>query len=241
MTRLFVPLTLVPETLLQLPPAVAHRVRDVLRARSGETLTIFDGTGGEFPAVIRTCSRERVEIEIAARAAKERESPLTLTLAQGLARGERMDYTLQKAVELGVTRIVPLATARSQVKLAEDRAARRRAHWQGIVVHACEQCGRNQIPEVTDICTLTEFIQTDDALIRLTLALSAARDLHTFAGQQSFSLVIGPEGGLDSAELVQLAEAGYVAVRLGPRILRTETAALVALTALQVLAGDLGD
>lgn len=241
MTRLFVPLTLTPQTLLQLPPAVAHRVRDVLRARSGETLTVFDGTGGEFPAVIRSCSRAQVEIETAARSAQERESPLTLTLAQGIARGERMDYTLQKAVELGVTRIVPLATVRSQVRLTEDRAARRRAHWEGVVIHACEQCGRNRLPQVTDLCTLEEFIRTDDADIRLTLAPGAARDLRYISPrQQSFSLVIGPEGGLDGDELAQLTAAGYVAVRLGPRILRTETAALVALTALQVLAGDLG-
>lgn len=240
MTRLFVPMPLLPETLVELPPAAAHRVRAVLRARSGDPLTLFDGTGGEYPAWIRSCTHTRVTVETGALHASERESGLALTLAQGVARGERMDYTLQKAVELGVTRIVPLATTRSQIKLEGERAARRLAHWQGIIIHACEQCGRNRVPAIAAISTLGSFLATDDAALRLTLAPGAAHDLRgLLCGQKSFSLVIGPEGGLADDELAQLAAAGYSAVRLGPRILRTETAALVALTALQVLAGDL--
>lgn len=243
MTRLFVPMTLVPESVVQLPPVSAHRVREVLRARSGDPLILFDGTGGEFPAVIRSCTRDRVEVETGAQQAIERESGLAITLAQGLARGERMDYTLQKAVELGVTRIVPLATLRSQVKLVDERAARRLAHWQGIVIHACEQCGRNRVPEVAGISTLGSFLDADNATVRLTLSPTGERDLRGSLanGETSFSLVIGPEGGLGGDELAQLANAGYRAIRLGPRILRTETAALVALTALQALAGDLCD
>jgi 16S rRNA (uracil1498-N3)-methyltransferase len=240
MTRLFVPVSLQADAALVLPQAVAHRVREVLRARAGDPLVLFDGTGGEYPAIIRTCTRDQVLVETGARQAIERESPLAITLAQGIARGERMDYTLQKAVELGVTRIVPLASARSQVKLAGDRAARRRLHWQGIVVHACEQCGRNRVPEVAEISSLESFIATDDATLRLTLSPGAAHDFRElWAAQQSFSLAIGPEGGLDPNEIAHLTAAGYRAIRLGPRILRTETAALVALATLQAMAGDL--
>lgn len=240
MTRLFVPAALEAEHTLTLPAAAAHRVREVLRARAGAALVLFDGTGGEYPAIIRSCSRDEVTVTTGARQAVTRESPLAITLAQGIARGERMDYTLQKAVELGVTRIVPLASARSQVRLEGERAARRLAHWQGIVVHACEQCGRTLVPTVDDISSLDAFIAADPAALRLTLSPGAPQRLPDMLhGHRSISLVVGPEGGLDTAEIARLAAGGYRAVRLGPRVLRTETAALVALTALQTLAGDL--
>ncbi len=240
MTRLFVPVDLSPETELPLPPATAHRVREVLRARNGDALVLFDGKGGEYPATIQTCNRETVTVRLGPQLALERESPLQITLAQGIARGERMDYTLQKAVELGVTRIVPLATIRSQVKLTDERAGRRHLHWHAIVIHACEQCGRNRIPTLAPMTDVAAFAADDSAAMRLILSPGAPHDLRARIGQpSSFSLVIGPEGGLDPAEIAHLIAAGYQSVRLGPRVLRTETAALVALTTLQVLAGDL--
>jgi len=249
MTRLFVPATLAPGLTLSLPAATAHRVRDVLRLRVGADLTVFDGTGGEYAARVHSCGREAVVLTLGAHRDIARESPLAITLVQGISRGERMDYTLQKAVELGVTRIVPLASARSQVKLEGERATRRLAHWQNIIVHACEQCGRNRLPALAGVQSLDDFCAADASEWRLTLSPDADRGLPEILreaadpgaapGPASFSLVIGPEGGLAPTEIAKLTAIGYRGVRLGPRILRTETAALVALTALQILAGDL--
>lgn len=241
MTRLYVPAALGPDRELELPPATAHRMREVLRARVNDSLVLFDGRGGEYSAVIRRMARDGVTVHTGAHRAISCESPLEVTLVQGISRGERMDYTLQKAVELGVTRIIPLASARSQVKLDPARAARRLEHWRGIVVHACEQSGRDRLPELTDIATLENVIATDGASLKLTLSPGAAVALvDSVAGHRAVSLVIGPEGGLDAAEIARLETHGYRPVRLGPRVLRTETAALVALSALQIIAGDLG-
>jgi len=240
MPRLFVPVALSPQTRVILPEGAAHKVREVLRARVGSTLTLFDGRGGEYPGVLEACQRDRVEVVLGERAEVVRESPLQITLAQGISRGERMDYTLQKAVELGVTRIVPLASARSQVKLDGERAARRLAHWQGIITHACEQSGRDRLPVLEEIQSLQEFMTGDSAALKLTLTPVARETLASaVVGKVSVSLVIGPEGGLDPLEIERLIAAGCRGVRLGPRILRTETAALVALSVLQSVAGDL--
>ncbi|MGH8597014.1 MAG: 16S rRNA (uracil(1498)-N(3))-methyltransferase, partial [Gammaproteobacteria bacterium] len=238
MPRLFVPLRLEVGAEVRLPATAAHRVREVLRLRVGETLTVFDGHGGEYHAEVRRCARDGVDLALGAHRAVMRESPLQITLAQGLARGERMDFTLQKSVELGVSRIVPLATERSQVKLDAERAARRTAHWRALILHACEQCGRDQVPELSAVMRIADFIAADDAEVRLTLAPTGKLSLKNLSPEaRRFSLVIGPEGGLSPPEIELLATHGYRAARLGPRILRTETAALVALTALQTLHG----
>lgn len=241
MPRLLVPGPLSPASHLVLGPEHAHRLREVLRLGTGDEVTLFDGSGGEYPAVIRVLSRQQVELETAAWRAVSRESPLEITLAQGISRGERMDYTLQKAVELGVSRLVPIASARSQVKLAGERAERRLAHWRGIITHACEQSGRDRVPELTEILTLADFVARDSSALRLTLAPGAPEALTALAPDaREITLVIGPEGGLAPEEIALLSSRGYRPVRLGPRVLRTETAALVAITSLQVLAGDLG-
>ena len=238
MPRIFAPIPLESGALATLPTASAHHVRDVLRLRVGEALTVFNGHGGEFASQIDTLTRHAVTLDIGRFEAIERESPLSITLAQGIARGDKMDYTIQKAVELGVTRIVPLTTTRSQVKLG-SRAARRFAHWQGIIEHACEQCGRNRVPELGEPIGLSEFMATDRAGTRLTLAPNGAVNLASLAIPDLVaSIVIGPEGGLSPGERALLHEGHYRAVRLGPRVLRTETAALVALATLQALAGD---
>lgn len=241
MPRFWVPGPLSPHDTVVLDPEQAHRLREVLRLRVGDAVILFDGRGGEYPAVLRTLSRDRVSLETAARCEVMRESPLEITLAQGISRGDRMDYTLQKAVELGVSRIVPLASARSQVRLDAARAARRLQHWRGVVTHACEQSGRDRLPVVAEVTSLQEFMAEDRAALKLTLAPTAAESLVSLApGATTLSLVIGPEGGLAPEEIALLSGAGYRAVRLGPRILRTETAALVAIASLQVVAGDLG-
>lgn len=239
-SRLFVNLNLQAGSKVRLPADLAHRLREVLRLRVGDAVTVFDGGGDEYAAEVCGVARE-VELLIGSRASPVRESPITISLAQGLARGERMDYTIQKAVELGVNRIVPLATERSQVKLDAARAARRLEHWRAIIQQACEQCGRNHLPELSAVMSVAEFIAADRAEVRLSLAPTGTLAVHSVsATARSFSLVIGPEGGLGPHELMLLSTAGYHTLRLGPRILRTETAALVALTALQTLHGDIG-
>jgi 16S rRNA (uracil1498-N3)-methyltransferase len=171
-----------------------------------------------------------------------RESALHLRLVQGISRGERMDYTLQKAVELGVSDIVPVTTERTVLRLAGERAARRLAHWRGVVLAACEQSGRTRVPPVAEPCDLAEYLARHEAAGTGLLldpgapqALAKLQDLHG-----PVSVLIGPEGGLSASER-QIAQAsGYRPVRMGPRVLRTETAAVVALSLLQALAGDIG-
>ena len=240
MPRTFAPIALSVGATIELPSASAHHVREALRLRVGDTLTVFNGHGGEFRCRLTAITRQAVAVMIAEFAAIERESPLTITLAQGISRGEKMDYTLQKAVELGVTRLVPLTSARSQIKLDAERAARRMEHWRGIITHACEQCGRNRVPELLAPMTVAEFVAIDTASTRLTLAPGSAMTLVSLAKPDlNASLVVGPEGGLSASELAVLEAHQYQGVRLGPRVLRTETAALVALATLQAIAGDL--
>ncbi len=227
-----------------LDPIAARHLREALRLARGDTFCLFDGRGGEYAASVVTVSRERVEAEVGARLPVNRESPLAITLAQGISRGERMDYTLQKAVELGVHRIVPLATERSTVRLDDERARKRLEHWQGIVRHACEQSGRTALPPVAGIATVPDFAASETAALSLMLDPAAAAPLGeltaALAPPPDICLAIGPEGGFSPGERAVLEAAGFVGARLGPRILRTETAALVALSVLQSRLGDLG-
>ena len=169
----------------------------------------------------------------------DRESPLAVTLAQCVSSGDRMDLTLQKATELGVRRIVPLESERSIVRLSRERADRRVAHWRGIVSAACEQSGRNRVPDVDAITPLDEFLATPGTEeLRLLLSPEASSDLKALPGARAVALLVGPEGGLSVAERGRAAAKGFQAVRFGPRILRTETAPLAAIAAMQVLWGD---
>ncbi len=224
--------------------ASRHLVR-VLRLRIGDAIRLFDGRGGEYAARISDIDDPRaVRVTIESHEIIERESRLDLTLAQVVARGERMDLIVQKAVELGVRRIVPLTSRRCNVRLDERRAARRLEHWRGIVVSACEQCGRNRLPEVLPLVPIEAWLsRPGDRADRLVLAPSARRGLGRWAdGRASdgpVTLLVGPEGGLTPDEIETCLANGFEAVGLGPRILRTETAGLAAIAALQALAGDL--
>jgi len=222
----------------------ARHLREALRLSRGDAVVLFDGRGGEYAASVVTVSRERVEAQVGAHLAVDRESPLAITLAQGISRGERMDYTLQKAVELGVRRIVPLATERSTVRLDDERARKRLEHWQGIARHACEQSGRTALPALEGITTVPALAAAERGPLRLMLDPSAAAPLSELARPAAAAaevcLAIGPEGGFSPAERAVLEGAGFVGARLGPRVLRTETAALVALSVLQSRLGDLG-
>lgn len=239
--RIHVDQPLAPGTGLILPAQAGEHVARVLRLAAGDPLTLFNGDGYDYSASIRNVGKREVAVEVESAQCAGRESPLALTLAQGVARGEKMDLIVQKATELGVERIVPLLTERSEVKLDAARAEKRLAHWRAVAASACEQSGRARVPEILPTQPLAAWLATLAADGALRLALlpegdSAARMLQfTAAGGL---LVVGPEGGLGERDVATLQAAGFRGLRLGPRILRTETAGLAALAALQALHGD---
>lgn len=238
--RLYIPGDFPAHGMLETPADQAHHLVHVLRLAAGDTLTVFDGEGNEYAAVIARVARSGVTLRIGEGAAVTRESPLEVTLAQGISSGERMDYTVQKAVELGVRAIQPLVLERSVVRLSSERAAKRLAHWQKVVAAACEQCGRNVVPQVFPLATLTSWLATAPReALRLTLSPTGGSTLQEFARPSApVVLLVGAEGGLAPREQQDAQAAGFTAVRLGPRVLRTETAAVAALAAMQVLWGD---
>jgi 16S rRNA (uracil1498-N3)-methyltransferase len=215
----------------------------VLRLRTGDDLVLFDGTGGEYAARIAVFGRDRVTVDVLEWRDVDREAPVSVTLVQALQSGEKMDMTVQKAVELGVSRIVPVASRRSVVRLEGERALRRIEHWRGVAVAACEQCGRNRVPEIAALESLERGLgkSVDQDVLRLMLAPGSVQTLGRIAPPAmgaKIELLIGAEGGLAPEEIDRARTAGYVSVRLGPRILRTETAGLAALAAIQCLWGD---
>jgi len=220
--------------------AANHMVR-VLRLGVGAAITLFNGAGGEYAARIESLRKDAVRVEVGAHAALERESPLDVTLAQGVSRGERMDWIIQKATELGVRRIVPLITVRSVVRLDAHQALKKLQHWRGIAIAACEQCGRNRLPELAAPVDLLEFLASEASGDAMRLVLSPAGNLRigTIKSPQKIIVLIGPEGGLAPHEGETALDRGFSAMSLGPRILRTETAAIAALAALQQQIGDL--
>ncbi len=237
--RFYIDHTLAPGARFSLPPGPARHAARALRLAEGDAITLFNGRGGEYAARIDRIHKDDVAVSVTGFAGVERESRLRVMLAQGISSGERMDYTLQKAVELGVTAIQPIAARRSVVKLTGERADRRVAHWQGVVASACEQCGRNQVPIVAPPLTLANWLgqKAPGRLLFLSpLAESRLADLPVPTATDC--LVAGPEGGFEADEIAALHAAGAVPVRLGPRVLRTETAALAALAAMQTLWGD---
>ena len=240
LTRVYVPDVIPPHGIFDAPPDAAHHLAHVLRLAEGDVLVVFDGRGLEYPATIERIGKSAVTLRVRDPSPVNRESPLQVTLAQGISSGERMDYTVQKAVELGVTAIQPLSTERSVVRLSAERAAKRVAHWHGIAVAACEQSGRNQVPEVYPVSSVTSWLaRVPSAALRLTLSPDASSSLHEIDRPGGpIVLLVGPEGGLSPRERDDARAAGFSGLRLGPRVLRTETAALAALAAMQALWGD---
>ncbi len=251
MTRVHVDAPLETGALLALPDGAAQHVSRVLRLGPGATLRLFNGRGGEYEATIEAVRRNEVTVRLGAHDAVERESSLRITLLQGLARGEKMDLILQKATELGVTGLVPVQMTRSTVRLDARNADAKQRHWQSVVISACEQCGRNTVPLVSPPCdfqqSLTLSSSHEPASHKLMLAPDdGARSLPEWIGTglsadagAHVAVLVGPEGGFDTAETAAALASGFTNCRLGPRILRTETAGLAALAALQSLAGDL--
>ena len=219
-----------------------HRhLSSVLRLKAGAELTLFDGRGGEYAATIEEVQRATSIVRTGDYRDVNNDSPLHVRLAQGVGRGERTDYAIQKAVELGVTTIVPLLTRRGVVRLDAQRTQRRLAHWRGIIVHACQQCGRNSVPELCTIVALEEWLREYecgglDLVLDPNSSISIG-DLEYGGGL--VTILVGPEGGLDADERNAAHAAGFRGISLGPRVLRTETAAVAGLTAVQLRWGDL--
>jgi 16S rRNA (uracil1498-N3)-methyltransferase len=238
MPRFYCPLPLVSGELIDLPAGAARHVQ-VLRLQPGDRLTLFNGLGGEFDATVTRMGRSDVQVEIGAHTPVERETAREVHLAIGMPANERMDWLVEKASELGVASIQPLLAERSVLRLKGERADKKLAHWRGVAIAACEQCGRNRVPVIHDIVTLTDWVHTAPAGPRLLLSLQAdSVPLHrvalpTDAGPVTF--LSGPEGGLSANEEKLALAAGFAAVTLGPRTLRAETAPLAALAALTLL------
>jgi 16S rRNA (uracil1498-N3)-methyltransferase len=233
--RLFVDAELRPGTSIELPEAAAHHAARVLRLHEGDSVVLFDGRGGEYDARLSMPGRSRVLADTGERRDIDRESPLAVTLVQAVSTGDKMDFTIQKAVELGAAAIHPVFSAKSVVRLSGEREAKKLVHWRRIASAACEQCGRNRIPEIREPVALERYIAPTG--MKILLSPSGSGRLADLA-QGPLILAAGPEAGFSGEEEQRLLRAGFMAVRLGPRVLRTETAALAALAALNALAGD---
>lgn len=238
--RIYQAQRLVENSRITLEEGAARHVARVLRLGQGAPLRLFDGRGGEFAATIVESSKREVNVTVGEYSGAEVESPLGMTLAQGISKGERMDFTIQKAVELGVQRIVPLQTERSVVNLKGERRDKKLEHWRGVIISACEQCGRNTLPELLPMQSLCAWLETPLRGSGLLLDHRADSTIGSLSRPDALTLLIGPEGGLSEGERHAARAAGYTGLRLGPRVLRTETAALAALSALQSRWGDLG-
>jgi 16S rRNA (uracil1498-N3)-methyltransferase len=240
--RVFAAAALAPGARVTLDGTAARHLRRVLRLGPGDALTLFNGDGEDFPSRIAATGRGTVEVAVLGRVPARAESPFPITLVQGIARAERMDLVVQKATELGVAAIVPVATARSVVRLDAENRVRKTTHWRSIAIAACEQCGRARIPSIAEPRPLEDLlVEPADSAARFLLSPDADTALAAAArGPRAVRLLVGPEGGLEGAERRAAVDAGYRACRLGPRVLRSETAALAALAILQAVGGDLG-
>lgn len=221
----------------ELPETQAHYMARVLRLAVGDKVQLFDGSGVEFLGELVEVSKKTVFVALHEQIAGLAESPLQLHLGQGLSRGERMDWAIQKATELGVNAITPIVSERCEVRLKDERADKRLAHWRQIAISACEQCGRSVLPVIHPPLTLAEWLAHTDAALKLVLH-PVAEPLTSHEKPASLAFLIGPEGGLSDAEVQQAQKAGFLAACLGPRVLRTETAPVVALSVAQQLWGD---
>ncbi|MEI9535250.1 16S rRNA (uracil(1498)-N(3))-methyltransferase [Moellerella wisconsensis] len=239
--RIYHPEPLQANTTISLSDDAANHVGRVLRMVKGQALELFDGSNHIFSAEIIESSKKEVRVQIIDSTLDNRESPLNLHLGQVISRGEKMEFTIQKSVELGVNIITPLLSARCGVKLDSERLAKKVQQWQKIAIAACEQCGRNQIPIIREIQTLEAWCAENDGAFKVNLHPRATESINTLpASVKDVRLLIGPEGGLSAEEIAMTAKYQFTDILLGPRVLRTETTALTAIAALQVRLGDLG-
>lgn len=237
MPRFYCPAPLASGATVDLPEAVAHHLH-VLRMQPGQPLTLFDGRGGQYAAILADIGKRRASAAVQAHEPLDVELPYAITLAQGLPEGSKMDWIIEKAVELGVTRIEPLAARRSVVRLSAERAEKRHLHWEGVIVAASEQCGRNRLAQLAPVTDFGRWIATSAPAPRILLSPRASTSLADWAraeGPQALTLMVGPEGGFTGEEEDAAIAAGATALSVGPRVLRTETAALAAVAMLNGL------
>lgn len=224
----------------QLGDDAANHISRVLRMQTGQSVHLFNGDGGEYRAEITDIGKKRASVRLIEKLDHECESPLSIHLGQGISRGEKMDFTIQKATELGVSEITPLLTERCGVKLNVERWEKKRQHWQKVAISACEQSGRNRVPTVHPPIALAEWLEEKTEQLCLNLHPRAQYSIKTLPEPKSgVRLLIGPEGGLSEEEIQQAGQYQFQGIRLGPRVLRTETGALAAIAALQAQFGDL--
>ena len=223
---------------LELEEAASHHLSKVLRMQPGRELILFNGAGGEFAATIHEVSKKHVLVSIAEHSVDNRESPLDLELAIGISRGERFEWVLQKATELGVTKITPLITERTEVKVSGDRQEKMHERWQHIIISACEQCQRNLLPELSAAVQISDWLPQVTSDLRFVLHHRDSQRLPADQTPTSVTLLIGPEGGLSDREITHALEQDFNALTLGPRVLRTETAPVAAISLVQYLWGD---
>jgi len=237
--RIYTSTSLAETALIELDTDSSHYISKVLRLREGDQLSVFNPDDGEYAAQIRTISRKTVQLQLSAAIACQSDPRLRIHIGLGMSRGERMDYAIQKATELGVSTISPLSTERCEVKLGEDRAEKRLAHWSGIARSASEQTGRCTIPLIERPIKIADWLSQTHCAASFVLDHRGNRGFPTpDSAPQSVTLLIGPEGGLSDQEIDLALESGFLQVRIGPRVLRTETAPVVALSLVQSLWGD---
>ena len=238
--RVYEPQPLIAGAELSLNDSAVQHLGRALRMRPGDAITLFDGQGNEHQAELLELAKRSITVRVGERLERAVESPLQVELGQVISRGERMDYAIQKATELGVSRIVPLFSQRCEVKLPKERQAKRQLHWQQVAISACEQSGRTVVPEIAAPQPLDQWLSSCDSQLKLVLHPDAERPLAERETPTSVALLIGPEGGLEDHEIDQARASGFESLQLGPRVLRTETAPVAALALLHYLWGDLG-
>lgn len=238
-TRFYLPKPLAPGSTIELGPEASHHAVTVLRMGTGDALTVFNGEGGEYTATVVTASKKSVVIETGAFDPRNIESPLATHLAIGISKGERFDLVLQKATELGVSEITPLFTERTEVRLNQERQEKIRLRWQTIVINACEQCQRNRLPKLNAPVELRNLLASENSVKKFILHHHSEHQLDKAQTPKSVCLLVGPEGGFSDMEFKLATQCGFTPLALGPRVLRTETAPLAALSVVQALWGDL--
>ncbi|MEH6648777.1 MAG: 16S rRNA (uracil(1498)-N(3))-methyltransferase [Motiliproteus sp.] len=238
--RVYEPQPLIDGAELSLNDSAVQHLGRALRMRPGDSIRLFDGGGNEHHAELIELTKRAIRVRIGSKIDSASESALEVELGQVMSRGERMDYVVQKATELGVSRIVPLFSERCEVKLNPERQAKRVDHWQQVAISACEQSGRSRVPQIAMPQPLSTWLADCESELKLVLHPDAAMPLAQRQIPTSSALLIGPEGGLSDAEIDQARSQGFESLRLGPRVLRTETAPVAALSVLQYLWGDLG-
>jgi 16S rRNA (uracil1498-N3)-methyltransferase len=237
--RFHAALPLVAHSEITLPDEVTHHLVRVLRSEVGTRFFLFNGEGGMHEAELTEAGKKNAKARLLDFHADDRQSPLHTHLGQVMSKGDRMDYAIQKATELGVTEIMPLSSERCELRLrGEERADKKLEHWRRVAISACEQCGRNRLPVIHEPQPLESWLAASASELRLVLAPTAAQGLPGNTRAQSVSLLVGPEGGLSAAEITTAEKAGFLPWQLGPRVLRTETAPVAALAVLQSLLGD---